>query len=176
MTVTDSIFSLVKTARLAQETIQSYTQAELDRLTHAVAWAVMQPERNKLLSEMAVEETGLGRVEDKITKNYRKTLGLLRDLSGKKTTGILRKIPELGLTELARPIGVIGALVPSTNPVATPINKIINALKCGNAIVISPSPKGAKVFQKLLGFISDELKKIKAPQIWFKLCLCLLPK
>ena len=55
------------------------------------------------------------------------------------------------------------ALVPSTNPVATPINKIINALKCGNAIVISPSPKGAKVFQKLLGFISDELKKIKAP-------------
>ena len=163
MTVTDSIFSLVKKARLAQETIQSYTQAELDRLTHAVAWAVMQPERNKLLSEMAVEETGLGRVEDKITKNYRKTLGLLRDLSGKKTTGILRKIPELGLTELARPIGVIGALVPSTNPVATPINKIINALKCGNAIVISPSPKGAKVFQKLLGFISDELKKIKAP-------------
>ena len=80
MTVTDSIFSLVKKARLAQETIQSYTQAELDRLTHAVAWAVMQPERNKLLSEMAVEETGLGRVEDKITKNYRKTLGLLRDL------------------------------------------------------------------------------------------------
>ena len=107
MTVTNSIFSLVKKARLAQETIQSYTQAELDRLTHAVAWAVMQPERNKLLSEMAVEETGLGRVEDKITKNYRKTLGLLRDLSGKKTTGILRKIPELGLTELARPIGVI---------------------------------------------------------------------
>ena len=75
MTVTNSIFSLVKTARLAQETIQSYTQAELDRLTHAVAWAVMQPERNKLLSEMAVEETGLGRVEDKITKNHRKTLG-----------------------------------------------------------------------------------------------------
>ncbi len=163
METANSIPALVQKARLAQETIQSYTQAELDKLTHAVAWAVMQPERNSLLSKMAVEETGLGKVEDKITKNYRKTLGLLRDLSKKKTVGIIHKIPELGLTELARPIGVIAALVPSTNPIATPINKIINALKCGNAIIVSPSPKGAKVFQKLLEFITEELKKIKAP-------------
>ena len=154
---------IIKKARVAQKIMASYTQSELDEITHAVAWAVMHPERNQELSEMAVADTGLGNVTDKKTKNYRKTLGLLRDLKGKKTTGTINHIPELGITEIARPIGVVGVLVPSTNPIATPVNKIINALKCGNSVIVSPSPKGAGVFSKLLEYIRDQFKLIKVP-------------
>jgi len=109
---------------------------------------------------MAVETTGLGNVADKITKNHRKTLGLLRDLKGARTCGVLRDDPESGITEIARPIGVIGAVVPSTNPVATPVNNVVNALKCGNAIILSPSPKGVPVCARLLDYIHAEFDRI----------------
>lgn len=158
-----AIEQLLGNARRAQRQIAGYSQRQLRALTQAVAWAVLQPERNRALSEQAVADTGFGNVADKITKNHRKTLGLLRDLQHAKTTGVIAEIPSKGLTEIARPIGVVGALTPSTNPVATPTNKIINALACGNAIIVSPSPKGAAVFDKLLGFIHTELKKTDAP-------------
>ena len=156
--VVDELFTIARKAQKAFE--KDATQADYDRAALAAAWALMQPQRNKELSNLAVETTGLGNVADKITKNYRKTLGLLRDIRGKKTCGVVRELPEKGITEIARPIGVIGAVVPSTNPVATPTNNIINALKCGNAIVLSPSPKGAKACQKLLGYIHDEFNKV----------------
>ena len=86
---------------------------------------------------MAVQQTGLGNVEDKKRKNKRKTIGLLRDLKNTKTVGIINQDKERGITEIARPVGVVGAIVPSTNPIATPLNKVINALKCRNAVSIS---------------------------------------
>jgi sulfoacetaldehyde dehydrogenase len=92
---------------------------------------------------MAVRDTGLGVVEDKVTKNHRKTLGLLRDLKGAKSVGVIAEYPELGIVEIARPVGVVAAITPSTNPGATPANKIINALKGRNAVIVAPSPKGA---------------------------------
>ncbi|MGR3698091.1 MAG: acylating sulfoacetaldehyde dehydrogenase, partial [Roseovarius sp.] len=106
--------------------------------------------------------TGIGNVPDKITKNHRKTLGLMRDIAGAKTFGVIRDDPATGITEIARPIGVIGAVVPSTNPGATPANNIINALKCGNAIVLSPSPKGVPTCERLLEHIHAEFAKIGA--------------
>ena len=109
---------------------------------------------------MAVETTGLGNVDDKITKNHRKTLGLMRDIKGQKTFGVISDDPATGITEIARPMGVIGAVVPSTNPAATPANNIINAVKCGNAIVLSPSPKGVASCETLLSYIYDEFDKI----------------
>ena len=120
----------------------------------------MEPTRNQILAEMAVETTGLGNVPDKITKNHRKTLGLMRDIADAKTYGVINDDPETGITEIARPIGVIGAVVPSTNPGATPANNIINALKCGNAIVVSPSPKGVPTCETLLGYIHAEFDKL----------------
>jgi len=156
--IVDDLFVQARKAQKAFE--QGATQARYDRAALAVAWALMQPERNAELAEMAVATTGLGNVADKITKNHRKTLGLLRDIKGKKTHGIIRELPEKGITEIARPIGVIGAVVPSTNPLATPTNNIINALKCGNAIILSPSPKGSAACEKLLGYIHAEFDKI----------------
>ncbi|SMX43127.1 Sulfoacetaldehyde dehydrogenase (acylating) [Octadecabacter ascidiaceicola] len=73
----------------------------------------MEPSRNRILAEMAVETTGLGNVLDKITKNHRKTLGLMRDIADAKTYGVISDDPNTGITEIARPIGVIGAVVPS---------------------------------------------------------------
>ena len=164
---TDSLHSqltsIVAKARIAQKQIAKYNQEDLYRLAKAVAWAVMEPQRNKELSKQAVADTALGNVEDKIIKNHRKTLGLLRDLLRVRTTGVINEMSDIGVTEIARPLGVVAAVTPSTNPIATPVNKIINALCCGNAIIISPSPKGCAVFAKLLNYIHTEFKKIDAP-------------
>jgi len=78
------IEKLVANAKKAQETINNYSQEQVDELILAVAWEIIQPENNQELSEMAVKDTGLGNIEDKKRKNRRKTLGLLRDLKGVK--------------------------------------------------------------------------------------------
>ena len=84
----------------------------------------------------------------------------MRDISAAKTHGVIKDDPATGITEIARPIGVIGAVVPSTNPGATPANNIINALKCGNAIVVSPSPKGVPTCESLMRYIYAEFDKL----------------
>jgi sulfoacetaldehyde dehydrogenase len=156
-----AVEDMVARARAAQQAYEAGgSQERYDRAAQAAAWAIMEPSRNRHLAELAVETTGLGNVPDKITKNHRKTLGLMRDIATAKTFGIISDDKESGITEIARPIGVIGAVVPSTNPAATPANNIINALKCGNAIVLSPSPKGVPACEVLLGYIYAEFDKI----------------
>lgn len=158
------IEQLVIDARNAQKVINHYTQEQVDELILAVAWEVIQPENNQELSEMAVSHTGLGNVEDKERKNRRKTIGLLRDLKDVKTVGIIDENAQTGIIEIARPVGVIGAIVPSTNPIATPLNKVINALKCRNAIILAPSPKGARVCSRVVELIQIALVRIGAPK------------
>jgi len=154
---------LVARARVAQSQIDGYTQQQVDLMVSSVAWAILEPARNRTLAEMAVRDTGLGDIDDKIAKNFRKTLGLLRDLKAAQTVGVVREDRELGITEVARPVGVVAAITPSTNPGATPINKILNALKCRNAIVVAPSPKGASTCKQLLEYVHAQLKKVGAP-------------
>lgn len=152
--------TLIARARVAQSAfVHEADQERFDTAALAAAWAIMQPERNRELSEQAVQQTGLGNVQDKVVKNHRKTLGLLRDIKHVKTVGIINEDRANGITEIARPIGVIGAVVPSTNPAATPANNVINALKCGNAIILSPSPKGVSVCATLLSHIHAEFDK-----------------
>lgn len=152
--------AIVARAREAQQAYERGGSQELyDRAAQAAAWAIMEPSRNKHLAELAVQTTGLGNVPDKIIKNHRKTLGLMRDIKEAQTYGVISDDPETGITEIARPMGVVGAVVPSTNPGATPANNIINALKCGNAIVVSPSPKGVPTCETLLGYIHTEFDK-----------------
>lgn len=156
-----AVDQIVARARAAQAIYEEgATQACYDRAALAAGWAIMEPGRNRALAELAVETTGLGNVADKITKNHRKTLGLLRDIQHAKTCGVISEDRETGLTEIARPVGVVGAVVPSTNPAATPANNIINALKGGNAIVVAPSPKGVAACAMLLGYIHTELDKL----------------
>jgi sulfoacetaldehyde dehydrogenase len=157
------VASLIERARAAQARYERHSQAEVDEVVSAAGWAIVKPENNRRLAELAVADTGLGNVADKIAKNERKTLGLLRDLQGARSVGVIAEQPELGIVEIARPAGVVAAITPSTNPAATPANKIINALKGRNAIIVAPSPKGWSTCELLLEFIHAQLKKVKAP-------------
>lgn len=159
----NSTKDLVLGARAAQAVYEEFDQKQVDEVVLAVGWAIMQPDRNRNLAELAVRETGLGNVEDKIQKNYRKTLGLLRDLKNAKSVGVIAEYPQLGIVEIARPVGVVAAVTPSTNPAATPANKVINALKGRNAVVVAPSPKGLGTCETLVRYIHEELKKVGAP-------------
>ena len=157
-----AVASLVARARAAQAAYERCSQAEVDEVVTAAGWAIIKPQNNWRLAERAVADTGLGNVPDKIAKNERKTLGLLRDLQGAKSVGVIAEHPQLGLVEIARPAGVVAAITPSTNPGATPANKIINALKGRNAVIVAPSPKGWSTCALLLEFIHEQLEKIQA--------------
>lgn len=158
----NAVAALVARARAAQAEYERWPQERIDAAALACGWAIMKPENNRALAELAVRDTGLGNVADKVKKNHRKTLGLLRDIRGVRTTGVIAEFPERGITEIARPVGVVAAITPSTNPGATPANQIINALKCGNAIILAPSPKGHSTCALLLEFIRKEFLKIQA--------------
>ena len=156
--------SIVERGRIAQQKYEQYTQAQVNLVVEAVAWAILEPKRNQELAELAVKDTGLGDVADKFKKNFRKTLGLIRDLNAAKTVGIISEDLKTGLTEYARPVGVVAAITPSTNPGATPINKILNAIKCRNAVVVAPSPKGYSTCARLLEFVHQQLDLVNAPR------------
>jgi sulfoacetaldehyde dehydrogenase len=153
------VAELVGRARTAQRRFEHAGQTTLDTAADAAAWAIMEPRRNRQLAERAVSDTGLGNADDKFRKNHRKTLGLLRDLHGVATTGVIARDEAHGIVEIARAVGVVAAITPSTNPAATPANKIINALKCGNAVIVAPSPKGYSSCALLIEFIHAEFAK-----------------
>ena len=159
----DAVKELVARARTAQRIAEGYDQARIDELVSAAGWAIIEPSRNRLLAALAVADTGIGNVANKVLKNHRKTLGLLRDLQGAKSVGVISEDPTRGLIEIARPVGVVCAVTPSTNPAATPANKIINALKGRNAVIVAPSPKGWTTAAMLVGFVQGELRRIGAP-------------
>ncbi len=163
-TVRSQVAACVARAREAQRAYDNFTQEQVDEVVLAVGWAIMEPARNRALAELAVADTGLGNVEDKVIKNHRKTLGLLRDLRGRRSVGVISEDKAKGVIEIARPVGVVGAVTPSTNPAATPANKILNALKGRNAIILSPSPKGYSTSTLLLRYIGDELERVGAPR------------
>ena len=162
--MTTPVKAIVERGRAAQKIYEGYTQAQVNLVVEAVAWSILEPKRNQELAELAVKDTGLGDVADKFKKNFRKTLGLVRDLSHAKTVGIISEDLKTGLTEYARPVGVVAAITPSTNPGATPINKILNALKCRNAVVVAPSPKGYSTCARLLEFVHQQLDQVNAPR------------
>jgi sulfoacetaldehyde dehydrogenase len=160
----DAIASVVARARAAQAVFETYDQQRVDDVVAATAWAIYQPDRARRLAELGVRDSGLGNVEDKVAKNQRKTMGTLRDLTGARSVGVIREDPENGITEYAKPMGVIAAVCPSTNPAATPANKAMMALKGRNAVVLAPSPKGASTCALLVEYIHAELDKIGAPR------------
>lgn len=159
-----TVAALVARARAAQQVAEGYDQQRVDELVAAAGWAIMEPARNRALAELAVADTGIGNVDDKIRKNHRKTLGLLRDLQGARSVGVIHEDAEKGITEIARPVGVVCAVTPSTNPAATPANKIINALKGRNAVIVAPSPKGWSTCAQLIAHIHAQFDRIGAPR------------
>ncbi len=139
-------------------------QALVDDAVRGLAWALYEPQRARELAELAVADTGLGDVEDKVVKNRRKTFGTLRDLLRVRTVGVIEEDHAKGTVKIAKPVGVVGAITPSTNPAATPVNNAMMALKGRNAIVVAPSPAGWTTTARAVEYMRAELARIGLPQ------------
>ncbi len=158
------VASLIKRARKAQEAITHYTQEETDTLVKAVAWEIVKAENSKKIAEFAVEESQLGNYQGKYVKLQKKIRGNLRDMQGAKTVGIIEDNEKTGIIKIAKPVGVIGALVPCTNPEATPVIKAMNALKGKNAIIFAPHPRTKKTNTMIIEKMRGVLKRYNAPE------------
>ena len=155
--------SLIRRGRAAMDAFSDADQARVDEAVTALAWSLYKPEHAEALARMAVEDTGIGNAPDKVVKNQRKTFGTLRDLMRVKSVGVIEERPDLGLVKYAKPVGVVGAVTPSTNPAATPVNKAMMALKGRNAIIVAPSPGGLATTTRTVELMRAELGKIGAP-------------
>ena len=155
---------LVHRARASLAEFSDADQARTDEAVTALAWSLYNPAHAKELAELAVADTKLGNVQDKVTKKQRKTFGTLRDLMRVKTIGIIEEDRARGIVKYAKPVGVVCAITPSTNPGATPVNKAMMAIKGRNAIIIAASPAGLTTTQRTVDYMRAELKKIGAPE------------
>jgi sulfoacetaldehyde dehydrogenase len=145
----DEIAALVKRSRAAQAQIENYTQEQVDELIKAMVWSCARPGIAEKIAKFTVDESQLGNYEGKYLKIFRKTRATLFDIIGDKSVGILEEDKERNIIKIAKPVGVIGALAPSTNPEATPVIKAISAVKGRNSIIIAPHPR-AKLTNKLI--------------------------
>ena len=154
--------TLAKTAFAAQKKLGEMTQQQLDTIVEAVAKAFSR--ETAVLAQMAVEETGFGNVEDKIRKNRFASEKVAAAVRNMKTVGVLRELPEEKLWEVAVPVGVIAAIVPSTNPTSTVCYKALIALKAGNSIVFSPHPKAICATRQAAKIVAEAAEAAGAPK------------
>jgi len=152
---------LAAAAQQAQHVLADMEQSQLDVIVEAVAKAFAA--EAAMLADMAVRETGFGNVEDKITKNLFASREVAKAVRGMKTVGILGEVPEKKLWEIGVPVGVIAAIVPSTNPTSTVCYKAMAALKAGNPIVFSPHPKALVCTRKAAQIVAEAAQRAGAP-------------
>jgi len=148
------IQTLVAKARKAQAVFETFSQEQVDAIVRDIARYVY--DNAEMLARMAVDETGIGVYEDKVLKKKGKARVIWNNLKDKKSRGIIGEDPETGLTLVAKPMGVVGAVTPVTNPVVTPMCNGMFALKAGNAVIFAPHPKA----QKCTEFVTDAFMKI----------------
>ena len=153
---------LVKQAQCAQAQLSAFPQEALDRIVKAVADAFYK-EAETLAAE-AVEETGFGNKKDKTTKNRFASQTVFRAIEDMKTVGILRENEQEQLWEIGVPVGVIAAIVPSTNPTSTICYKALIALKSGNTIVFSPHPKAINCTRRAAQIVAKAAEEAGAPK------------
>ena len=153
---------LCREAREAQIVLSKFSQEKLDAITEAIAKAFSAAAAE--LAELAVQETGFGNTEDKITKNRFASERVFQRIRDMKTVGVLKENAQEKLWEVGVPLGVIGAIIPSTNPTSTVCYKALIALKAGNAIVFSPHPKAVKCTLRAAQIVSAAAEKAGAPK------------
>jgi sulfoacetaldehyde dehydrogenase len=154
---------LVARSRAAQEQIADATQEQVDLWIRGMVWAVAQEATAEMIAQHTVDETQLGNYDGKYLKIFRKTRATLMDIIDDKSVGVIEEDPVRNLIKIVKPIGVIGALSPSTNPEATPVIKAISAVKGRNSIIIAPHPR-AKITNKIIcNLMRDALVKMGAP-------------
>lgn len=154
--------TLAKAAREAQHVLADMPQERLDAIVEAIAKAFAK--EAAMLADMAVRETGFGNVEDKTTKNLFASEQVAEAVRGMKTVGLLREDREKHLWEIGVPVGVVAAIVPSTNPTSTVCYKAMIALKSGNPILFSPHPKAINCTRKAAQIVAEAAEKAGAPK------------
>ena len=157
------VAALVARSRAAQAQIENYTQAQVDALIRAMVWAVAKPGVAEKIAQHTVDETQLGNYDGKFLKIFRKTRATLFDIIDDKSVGVIEEDTARNIVKIAKPVGVIGALSPSTNPEATPVIKAISAVKGRNSIIVAPHPR-AKLTNKLIcDLMREAIAKMGAP-------------
>ena len=146
----------------AQRIFSTYTQEEVDKIFHAAAIAANNSRIT--LAKMAVKETGMGVVEDKVIKNNYAAEYIYNKYKNEKTCGVIEEDSSFGIKRIAEPIGVIAAVIPTTNPTSTAIFKALIALKTRNGIIMSPHPRAKKCTCEAARIILEAAVKAGAPQ------------
>jgi sulfoacetaldehyde dehydrogenase len=159
----EEIRRLVARSRAAQAQIENYTQEQVDTLIRAMVWAVARPGMAEKIAQFTVDETQLGNYDGKFLKIQRKTRATLMDIIDDKSVGIIEELPERSIVKIAKPMGVIGALCPSTNPEATPVIKAISAVKGRNSIILAPHPRAKRTNKMIADLMRDALVQFGAP-------------
>lgn len=158
------ISELVEKARAAQKQIENYTQEQIDEVALSVGWQLYKDENIAECARVAVEETGMGVYEDKIKKHKVKVGGVCRDILTAKTVGIIERNEAMGITKYAKPVGVIGALTPVTNPTATCGSNGVGILKGRNAVIFAPHPRAKVPCRVACEFMRKGLRMVSAPE------------
>ena len=158
------VAGLVAKGRAAQKIAENYTQEKVDQLTAAVAYALTQPDVALKFGEMLVEESGMGVATDKQAKMFTKVKGTYYQMKGQKSVGLVEVDEKMGMEKYAKPMGVIGAIIPVTNGEATPVVKSLMALKTRNAIILAPHPRARNTNWEVTKMIRSVLKKFDAPE------------
>lgn len=162
--MTVNLDEMIQRARAAQKVVEFWSQERVDEMVLAVAWEAYKLDTAKAAARMAVDETGLGVYEDKVAKHQKKTLGVVRDLEGVKTVGVIERVPEKGLVKIAKPIGVIGAITPMTNASSTMPCNGLPILKTRNAVIFAPHPKAKQTCAIVCEEMRKGLRKVGAPE------------
>ena len=163
--IVDSVEALqirMSEIRAAQKTFASFTQEQVDEIFLAAAMAANQ--KRIPLAKMAVEETGMGVVEDKVIKNHYAAEYIYNAYRDTKTCGVIEEDKEYGIKKIAEPIGLIAAVIPTTNPTSTAIFKCLLALKTRNAIIISPHPRAKKCTIEAARVVKEAAEAAGAPK------------
>ncbi|MEP1469880.1 MAG: aldehyde dehydrogenase family protein [Halieaceae bacterium] len=163
MTPQQEMAAMIERSRKAQAQIADYSQEQVDELIRAMVYAVAREDRAEEIAQFTVDETQLGNYEGKYLKIHRKTRATLMDIINDKSVGVIEEDAERNLVKIAKPVGVIGALSPSTNPEATPVIKGISAIKGRNSIIVAPHPRAKLTNKKICDYMRDALERCGAP-------------
>ncbi|MCB1702179.1 MAG: aldehyde dehydrogenase family protein [Pseudomonadales bacterium] len=159
----EEIDAMMARARAAQAQIADYSQEQVDELITAMVWAVAREDVSEKIAQFTVDETQLGNYAGKYLKIHRKTRATLVDIINDKSVGVIEEDPVRNIVKIAKPVGVIGALSPSTNPEATPVIKAISAVKGRNAIIIAPHPRAKLTNKMICDYMREAIVAMGAP-------------
>lgn len=159
----DNIQEMYKRGRKAFEEVEYWPQEKVDMVCQAVGYALTNEDVRITLGNLAVDESGIGKKEDKTAKIYNKTLGTLWDQKGVKTCGMISEDKEMGIRTFGKPMGVVANVVPCTNPESTICCLALSTIKTRNAMIVTPHPRTQKTSYETVQYIRKALEKVGAP-------------